>query len=90
MKTHGEVWYENKCMLQNSHTLKLDEDACKIKLPSRMERKEALKYYNKKLFKHWTQDYEYDKRISEKHIKEIVSALMFGSRERYKILEEVQ
>jgi len=87
MKTHGEVWYENKLMLQNAHTLELDEDESKLKLPKRMQRKDAFKYYNKKLFKHWTQDYDFDKRISEKHIKEIVSALMFGNREKYKELE---
>jgi len=89
--THGEAWYENKLQLQESDTLDLEENVGMIKsLPKRLSKEEALRHYNIKLFNHWVHDYEYNKRLSVKQIKEIVSALMFGHKDRYKEYEELR
>ena len=56
--------------------------------PDRMSRKDAAKYYNKKLFDHWVNDYAYDDRVSIMMRKSIVSSLMFGHKDRYKEFEE--
>jgi hypothetical protein len=86
--TYGEAWYENKCLLETSDTLSL-EDETKWKLPTKMNNKDASRYYNIKLFNHWVYDYEYDKRATIAQIKELVSALMFGNKDRYKEFEEL-
>jgi len=54
--------------------------------PKPMSHSDAVKYYNKRLFKHWVHDYNYDKRLSVKRRKELVSAFMFGSSQKYKEL----
>jgi len=87
-KTYGELWFENKCMLENSQSLCLD-DEIKWKLPNKMNNKKVSKYYNTKLFHHWVHDYDYDKRVTLKQKKELVSALMFGNKDEYKKYEEM-
>jgi hypothetical protein len=88
--THGEAWYENKQALQELETLDAEEAMKKIKLPQKMSNKEAVRHYNIKLFHHWVYDYEFHKRVSVEQRKEIVSALMFGHKDRYKEIEELR
>lgn len=47
MKTHGEVWYEIKKLL-NSDEVKFDEVNKPQHIPKRMSRSKATKYYNAK------------------------------------------
>ncbi len=88
--THGEAWYENKCKLQELETLDAENTINKIEIPPKMNKKDAAKYYNIKLFNHWVYDYEYHERLSIKQKKQIVSALMFGHAEKYKEYKELQ
>ncbi len=76
--TYGEAWYQSKLKV----TLQDDERSLRVK-EKRMKWKEASKYYNAKLFKHFVEDYSYDERLTRKQIEGIVSALMFGERKRY-------
>ena len=87
--THGEAWYENKCKLQELETLDAEEAINKIKLPPKMNNEDAARHYNIKLFNHWVYDYKHHKRLSIKQRKEIVSALMFGHKDKYKKYEEL-
>jgi hypothetical protein len=88
--THGEAWYENKQALQELETLDAEEAINKIKLPKKMTNSEASRHYNIKLFHHWVYDYDYDKRVTLKQRKELISALMFGNRDKYKQYEELR
>ena len=84
--TYGEAWYQSKI----SVTLRSDERTHRIK-EKRMRRKEASKYYNAKLFKHFVEDYSYDERLTREQIENIVSALMFGHSKRYlEIIKEMK
>jgi len=84
--THGEVWYLNKCKLQELETLDAEDAINKMKLPQKMSKADASKYYNKKLFNYWVTCIQSD--IELQHKKEILSALMFGHTKAYKKYEE--
>lgn len=86
MKTHGEKWYENKWRTEQEFGF-VDHNE-KNRLPQPMERKEAVRYYNTKLFKHWIG--KLDDRLSIKRKSEIVSALMFGHTNKYENIKELQ
>ena len=87
--TYGETRYANKCQLESCKSLELDDADRKINLPKKMNSTQASRYYNTKLFHHWVHDYEYHKNLSTQRIKELVSALMFGNKDRYKEFEEL-
>ena len=71
--THGEAWFVNKRSFDIQNAERIDAG-----LPPRMSRKEASKYYNKKLFEYWCAH------LDSKFSKEIISLLMFGNPYRYK------
>jgi len=50
---------------------------------------EAYRYYNIKLFNHWINDYDYNKKASLKQKKELISAFMFGHKDAYKKYKEL-
>jgi len=54
--------------------------------PQPMVHKDAVKYYNTKLFAYWMD--QLDDRLTLSHKKQIVSALMFGHIDKYKLFKE--
>jgi len=78
MKTHGEVWYENKLQLQDLDTLDAEKAINKIKLPQRMNNEDAAKYYNKKFFNYWVEHLTFENIKKTKNKKKAVAMLMFG------------
>lgn len=55
--THGEKWYADKLKEMKKPSLK-DQDGRSVALPDRMERAEALQYYNAKLEEVWLETFE--------------------------------
>lgn len=84
--THGEAWYENKLRTQREKGFK--DNNYKANLPKEMEHKEAVRYYNVKLFAYWMN--QLDDRLSIKRKAEIVSALMFGHTKKYEHFKELK
>ena len=86
--THGEAWYKNKQNLQEIETLDLEKEMDKIKLPPRMSHKEAVRYYNKKMFDYYVANLKAKSPMRVK--KAFVSREMFGNCLQYKEFEEVK
>ena len=82
--THGEAWYKTK-QLEGEGKMK-DDYTPPSKLPKPMQREDAAKYYNTKLFAYWMD--QLDDRLSIHKKAQIVSALMFGHTEKYKLFED--
>ena len=86
--THGEAWYKNKLKLQETETLDLEKEIAKMKLPPRMSHKEAVQYYNKKMFDYYVAKLKAKSPMRVK--KALVSRDMFGDWSRYKEFEELK
>jgi len=85
METHGECWYARKCKIEKSQSLAIDEFEDRRALPKRMSRKDAGKYYNKKLFGYWSKGSDKKIVLTE---SQIVSMLMFCNIDIYKNLRK--
>lgn len=86
--THGEAWYVNKQKLQEIPSLNLEDELQKIKLPPKMSKEEAVRYYNKKLFDYFVSSI---KTKTKKRVKKsLVSFLMFGNPNIYEKLEKIR
>ena len=86
MTTHGEFWYQRKLEVQDTDSFECS--ISEVGLPPKMQRKEAARYYNIKLFKHWMT--YLDKKLKTDRKKAIISALMLGHAEAYKKYEELK
>ena len=79
-QTYGEFWYQTKLDINKLEKLEM-MDTSKKNI-ERMSRKEASRYYNKKLFDYWIG--KLDNRVRDEHKKKLLSALMFNNTEAYK------
>lgn len=82
---HGEAWYlreQSVEMIKGEFVPTLD-----ISIPPPMDREEAGRYYNTKLFAYWMT--QLDDRLSIHRKAQIISALMFGHVEKYKHFKEL-
>lgn len=80
--THGEAWYKQK---QHVDLRKQYYNGPK-QLPAPMSHDDAVNYYNEKLFNYWVT--KLDDRLSIRKRAQIISVLMYGDTERYKLYRE--
>lgn len=82
-ETHGEKWYRNKCGLKEKDGFEHNLNP-ELGCPDRMSRKEAVKYYNAKIFSFWVG--MLDASLPQTKREEITSYLMFRNPQKYKEL----
>ncbi len=79
--TYGEAWYQSKIDIFKQDSFEAEKKHREHQ--ERMNREDASKHYNKKLFDYWLSMLEGNIKIENK--KRWLSALMFGNTEAYKI-----
>ena len=84
--THGEVWYERKLDVELNDFD--DERTVNYKLPEPMNREDAGKYYNKKLFAYWMDQIDDSLSILKK--SKIINRYMFGQKNKHQLFKEKQ
>ena len=86
--THGEAWYLNKQRLQEIPSLNLEDELQKIKLPPKMNKEDAVRYYNKKMFDYYVAELKAKAPMRVK--KALVSRDMFRDWSRYNEFEDLK
>lgn len=86
--THGEVWFQKRQELLRGKISDV-KDLKDSQMPQRMNRKDAVRYYNTKLLEHWVDTLPFKNIKKYKNKKLAVQYLMF--RDNYdnpKIMED--
>lgn len=82
--THGEAWLIATC--EENLDLKKDYQRAPKGLPKPMSRKDAVLYYNTKLFRYWVREMSAD--IPKTFRVKTLKTMMFGHVENAKLLKE--
>lgn len=76
--THGEAWFQEESSMELIKGEWVVTDPAG-KIPPPLPRKDAVRYYNSKLFDYWLE--KLDERIPVKRREKALSLMMFGNPE---------